>query len=141
MGGGCAPILPCIIRPAGRNTPMNGIGVEGYCCIDTGSRVTIIDLGVMEHLQIEPSSTLGAVALGPASRTAFRAPVFAARMEFPGSNLEPLVLGDFVGAAVQWDEPDLPGKPIIALLGRSALVNYVMIYNGPESSITLIRRT
>jgi len=43
--------------------------------------------------------------------------------------------------AVEWDiEPEIAGKAIIALLGRAALTRYVMIYNGVESTITLIRR-
>jgi len=55
--------------------------------------------------------------------------------------LEPLVLADFIAMRLEWEiTPEIPGKPSIALLGRAALVNYVMIYNGPESSITLIRR-
>jgi hypothetical protein len=35
--------------------------------------------------------------------------------------------------------PEVPGKPVVALLGRAALVKYVVIYDGPKSSTTLRR--
>jgi hypothetical protein len=70
------------------------------------------------------------------------APIFAATVRFPGSNVSELTLADFAGLNSEFgiDDPEIPGKPIIALLGRTALVDYVMIYDGPASSITLIRR-
>jgi hypothetical protein len=131
------PLIACVISPVTGSS--NGMrSVAGHAVIDTGSAITIVDAAVMTELGIEPSGTWGALGLGVAERTRLEAPVYAARLEFPGSILEPLTLRDLPGLAVEWESS--PGKRIIALLGRAALVNVVMIYDGVDGSITLLPR-
>jgi hypothetical protein len=115
--------------------------MHGYAAIDTGTRSSAIDVGVMRALNIQPTGSQG--WLGVTSKRSLNCPIFSASLYFlTSTNMEPLVLADFVGLHLEFgiDDPEIPGKPIIALLGRAALVNYLMIYDGPESSITLIRR-
>jgi len=80
--------------------------------------------------------------LGVTSKERLDAPVFDASLMFPGSNVGELTLADFIVVHLEFgiDDDEIPGRPIIALLGRAALTRYVMIYSGPESWITLMRR-
>jgi hypothetical protein len=143
--GGVAPVLPCIIThpPWARDGALAGPSipeVRGYCCVDTGTKFSCIDVAAMGALGIEQVGTTklqGMTSTEPAN-----VPVFGAMLTFPGSNVEPLILADFIGVNLEWGggTPEIPGKPIIALMGRAALVNYVMVYNGPVSTITLWRQ-
>jgi hypothetical protein len=141
--GGVAPILPCVVTLApwaretlaGRPVPT----VSGYACIDTGTAHSVVDLDVMRALEIPPVGRRRAKAVH--STEIWTAPLYSATLIFPGSNVPDLTLADFIGAHLEWEtDPEIPGKTIIALLGRAALTRFVMIYDGPTSSITLIRR-
>jgi len=141
--GGVCPCLPVTISPAPWvSETFDGPApeVSGWACVDTGTAHPAIDMGAAKRLGLQPCGTRGMQGIVSAER--LDAPLFAATLTFPPNlNLEPLVLCDFLGVHLEWDgDPEIPGKPIIVLLGRAALMRYTVIIDGPTSSITLIRR-
>ena len=56
-------------------------------------------------------------------------------MSFPTLNIPELKMERVVGCELKWQTTD--GKEIIMLLGRDLLRYFLMIYNGPNSTVTL----
>jgi hypothetical protein len=142
LGGARSAFLPCVVTlapgAAGRVARRGGRvpSAVGYCCVDTGTHLCAIDIGVMQRLEIEASDYLR--MYGCSSPELMESPVFPARLMFPGSGMPELVLADFVGMHLLHDGDDYEtgGHPTIALLGRTALSRLVMIYDGGQGSVT-----
>jgi len=142
LGGAKSVFLPCVVTlapgAAGRVARRGGRvpSAVGYCCVDTGTHLCAIDIGVMQRLEIEASNYLH--MWGCSSPEVMESPVFPARLMFPGSGMPELVLADFVGMHLLHDGDDYEtgGHPTIALLGRTALSRLVMIYDGGQGSVT-----
>jgi hypothetical protein len=135
-------LLPCTVTlapGAAARVAETGARVptaSGFCCVDTGSKLSAIDIGVMHRLQIEAWDY--AKLVGCSSREPVQTPLFAARLSFPGSGLPDLTLADFVGAHLGYCEAK--GQPTVALLGRAALSRFTMLYDGVTSTVTFFRR-
>jgi predicted aspartyl protease len=99
----------------------------GKALIDTGASNTSIDdgvaraLGLQIHNQI-PIST-------PSGQTTHN--VYAARLTFPASRLQPIPLLSVAGT-------ELANQGLIALLGRDFLGGKMLIYDGILSQVTLM---
>ena len=73
--------------------------VSGYASVDTGTKFSCVDIAVMEALGIEACGARG--MLGVTSKQRLDAPVFAATLTFPGSNVGELTLADCVGVNLE----------------------------------------
>lgn len=102
--------------------------VSGYALIDTGATFCSVDEQVI--------SGLGGIqfgyemVIGATGGQAVPQPKYAASLSFPGTNLPNITFSDFIGAPLQ-----IAG--IIALIGRSVLSDFVMVYNGPGGHVSL----
>jgi hypothetical protein len=114
--------------------------ISGFACLDSGTKCSAIDIEVMEALAISP---MGTTAMkGVASKQAADVPIFAATLMFPGTNVPDLVLADLIGMHLEWGGiPEIAKEPIIVLLGRSFLMRYTVVIDGPTMSVTLFHRT
>ena len=141
--GGVSPILPVTVTPPPwvSETLAGPVPeLSGYAAVDTGSAHSCVDVDVMAALGLEPCGSRR--AKGMHSKQILPYPLYAATLRFPGSRVADLILADFVGVHLEWEaDQEIPGKPIIVLLGRAALLGYTVIIDGPTSSITLIGRT
>jgi hypothetical protein len=142
--GGVAPLLPCVVMPTPQQIKRHAIAggggqvpeVRGFAMVDTGIRMSAIAVEVMNELGIEPEghkTMFGITSPHPTS-----APLFGASLTFPNADIPDLILRDFLGLNLFCE---IPGKNVIAILGRAALSGFVMVYDGgPQPTITLIRR-
>jgi hypothetical protein len=102
--------------------------VPGYALIDTGAAMCSVDEQVI--------SGLGSIAFGYVMVTgvtggkAVPQLTYPASLSFPGTNLPNLTFSDFVGAPLR-----ISG--IIAIIGRSVLKDYILVYNGLGGHISL----
>lgn len=120
---GLAPTFLAMFHSAGIPVPSP---VTGLALIDTGASVCVIDDDAITGLGITPSGTM---EVSTATGSAIR-PTYAASISFPGTSLPNVNFTDFVGAPI--GEHD-----IIALIGRSVLRHFVVIYNGPGGSVSV----
>ena len=112
-----------MFQSAGRPAPPS---VSGLAMIDTGSAVCVIDEDALTGLGIAPSGTM---AISTASGSTIQ-PTYAASISFPGTSLPNVHFADFVGARLE-------AHGVVALIGRSALQHFVIIYNGPVGTLTV----
>jgi hypothetical protein len=61
--------------------------------------------------------------------------VYPASVTFPGMNVTDLPMERVVGCTLKWKTKD--DQEILMLMGRDLLRWFLMIYNGPNSDITL----
>jgi len=100
--------------------------VAGVALIDTGASVCVIDEAALRGLGIMPSGTMSIYTpSGPSIQS-----TYAASISFPGTPLPNVSFTDFVGAP-------LHAQGIVALIGRSVLRQFVVIYNGPGGSVSV----
>jgi hypothetical protein len=120
---GLAPQALAMFQSAGLAVPPP---VTGLAMIDTGASVSVIDVDALDGLGIAPSGTL---AISTASGSSTQ-PTYPASISFPGTSLPNIHFADFVGAP-------LLAQGVVALLGRSALQHFVVIYNGPGGYVSV----
>lgn len=99
----------------------------GLAIIDTGATMTAVHERALTSLALQPINTIGmGTANGPVTQN-----VYAARIFFPtlGWNLE---LQQVVGANLAGQViPIQPPQPMICLIGRNTLRDWILIWNGP----------
>lgn len=100
--------------------------VTGLAMIDTGTSVGVIDEDALTGLGIARS---GSMAISTASGSTMQ-PTYAASISFPGTSLPNIHFADFVGAPLQT-------QGVVALIGRSVLQHFSVIYNGPGGTISV----
>jgi hypothetical protein len=102
----------------------------GFALVDTGASSTCET--VLTGLGINP---VGQIQISTPSGQSARS-VYPARFAFPGSLIPPI---DFVGiVGVDLRAQAIPNHgPIIALIGRDILQNFILNYNGPGGMYTL----
>jgi hypothetical protein len=99
--------------------------VEGIALIDTGASITSFDKSVAGQLGLNPNGVaMVGTAGGPQQQS-----TYLAAFTFPGTGLRgfehPRVLGcDLTGQTV------MNQQPVIALIGRDVLGQFVFVYNG-----------
>jgi hypothetical protein len=105
--------------------------VQGYALIDTGASSTAVDEKIISGLNIIPIDSI------PTSTPTGhgRSFVYPAKVSFPGLNLGDVRMDRVIGCELNWQCAD--GREVIMLLGRDILKHFLMIYNGPGSSISL----
>jgi hypothetical protein len=106
--------------------------VTGHALIDTGASISGIHLPVLEQLSLLPTDF---IRLEGATGVEEKAPIFPARVSFPGLNLNDVTMNMVVGNQVSFHT--LKGKNIIMLLGRDLLKGFTLIYNGTFNQIIL----
>jgi Aspartyl protease len=100
--------------------------VTGLAMIDTGASVCVIDEDALTGLGIARS---GSMAISTASGSTIQ-PTFAASISFPGTSLPNVHFADFVGAPLR-------AHGVIALIGRSVLRYFIVMYNGPGGAVSV----
>lgn len=120
---GLAPQALAMFQSAGLAVPPP---VSGLAMIDTGASVCVIDEDALAGLGIAPSGTL---EISTASGSSTQ-PTYPASISFPGTPLPNVNFSDFVGAPIQ-------AQGVVALIGRSVLRHFVIIYNGPGGSVSV----
>jgi hypothetical protein len=106
--------------------------VTGYALIDTGASISGIHLPILEQLSLLP---IDFITLQGATGIDDKAPVYPARVSFPGINLNDVPMSRVVGNQVRYQTPS--GKNVIMLLGRDLLKHFNLIYNGTFNQIIL----
>jgi hypothetical protein len=106
---------------------------SGYALIDTGAQNSVVDAKTLAELDIP------AVGTGSFLTTHGIAdlPVYNLSATFPDLQTAPLPLEQVAGGLVR-NEP-LLGKHVIMLLGRDLLEEFVLTYDGPNSTFLLSR--
>jgi predicted aspartyl protease len=106
-------------------------GASGLALLDTGATLTGIDRSVPEALGVPP---VGQVETGTAAGKAKHS-TYPARLVF--TSIPNLILEaqaavgvDLSGLRVQFGQAQ-PPQPIIALIGRDVLSNWLLVWNGP----------
>ena len=99
---------------------------SGLALVDTGATLCSIDEAAVRALGIPP---FGVTSTHTAGGTV-QQNTYPASLSFPGTTLPNIEFADFVGAP-------LAAGGIIALIGRSLLQHFVLVYNGPSGSISL----
>jgi len=105
--------------------------IPGYALIDTGASATAVDEDILQQLSVVPIDLMP-TATPSGDGKSF---VYPAKITFPGLNLTDLAMGRVIGSKLKWQTID--NKEIIMLLGRDLLRYFLMIYNGPGSTLTL----
>lgn len=103
---------------------------KGVALIDTGATNTCVDYTVISSLGVK---SVGVINSGTAGGLA-QMNLFPARLKFPNENLD---LEFTSCAGVSLDGQAALGLPIVALLGRDVLSNFILIYNGPAGMYTI----
>ena len=105
--------------------------VSGYALIDTGASNTAVHEDILKQLSVLPIDSIPhATASGVG-----KAFVYPAQVSFPDLGVPDLKMDRVVGCQLKWSTPD--EKEVLMLLGRDLLRYFLMIYNGPSSSVTL----
>jgi predicted aspartyl protease len=112
------------LASAGQPVPPPQVGLA---IIDTGATMTAVHEAALTALGSRPVSTVNmGTANGPVVQN-----VYAARIFFPttGWNLElqQVVGSNLAGQVI----PITPPQPMICLIGRSTLKDWVLVWNGP----------
>jgi hypothetical protein len=106
--------------------------VSGMALIDTGASITSVDATVFQSLSIPPvgvATTYGVHGPG-------QAPVFPAKLFFPGTMMQGLAFNQVMGCNLRGQQTGSP-SPLIVLVGRDLLQHFVLVYNGPCGMVTL----
>jgi hypothetical protein len=120
---GLAPSTLAMFQSAGLPVPAS---VAGLAMIDTGAAVCVVDQDALTGLGLTPS---GSMTISTTTGSAVR-PTYTASLSFPGTSLPNITFTDFVGAPLQ-------EHGVVALIGRSVLQHFIVIYNGPGGSVTV----
>jgi len=100
--------------------------IAGKALMDTGASITAVDDSIITSLGVQP---VGVTTVHTPSGSA-QQNQYPARFNFPGSGLPQLNVHQTIGSILR-------PQGIIALIGRDALSNVVLVYNGPGGFITL----
>jgi hypothetical protein len=120
---GVSPVLSVVLQSLGREIPDP---VVGWALIDTGATYCAVDEQVVQSLNIPPYGVSESITpAGPANQLNY-----AASISFPGTPLPNINFTDFIGCQIA-------AGGIVALIGRSVLRDFVMVYNGPGGSVSL----
>jgi hypothetical protein len=105
--------------------------VRGMALIDTGAFGTAIDIAVFKRLGIQPFGRVDTVsAHGDGSLQ-----LYPASISFPTLGMEDLPMQQIMGCDLHWRaEKD---TDFMMLLGRDLLKNFLVVYNGKHSEVTL----
>lgn len=105
--------------------------IRGMALIDTGAFATAVDIAVFERLGILPIDKIKtSTPHGDGVSD-----VYPARITFPAIGLDDLQMERVIGCKLQW--PGEKDSDVLMLLGRDLLKNFLMIYNGVHSDVTL----
>lgn len=100
---------------------------SGLAIIDTGATFTAVNEVCLTTLGLQPVNT---VQMGTANGQVTQS-IYAARISFPTTGWD-LELQQVVGANLAGQNIPLdPPQPIICLIGRNTLKNWVVTWNGP----------
>ena len=105
----------------------------GMALIDTGATRSAVDETVITALGVQP---IGVVRVGTAGGMVDQS-LYSAKFSFPGSNLPSMEFAQLTGVNLQGHVVPHLNVPLIALIGRDILSQFVMIYNGPAAGLTL----
>ena len=106
---------------------------SGYALIDTGAYSSAVDESIFRELEIlvvDATDTLTPHGWG-------RSNMFNAAASFPSLGLYQVPLDLVLGCHIRTQTR--AGQDVIMLLGRDILRNFVMVYDGPHSSVTIHR--
>lgn len=107
--------------------------VTGFALIDTGAFATAIDEGVLTGLGLTPIDViLTSTPHGPGKSN-----VYPAEVSFPGLRVVQLPMERVIGCNLNWSAGTATSKTILMLLGRDILKHFLLVYNGPESDVTI----
>jgi len=105
--------------------------VSGYALVDTGASATSVHEPILQQLSVLPIDSIpSATPSGPG-----RSFVYPAKVSFPTLNVSDVRMDRVLGSELNWQTSD--GKTIIMLLGRDLLKYFLLVYNGPGSTLTL----
>jgi predicted aspartyl protease len=107
--------------------------VPGFALIDTGASVSAVDDSVVRQRGAQP---VGIAQVGTAGGQHPQA-VYPARLVFPGTNIPSVEFGQLLGANLAGQMVAGHQGPLIVLLGRDILQQFVLFYNGSTGSFTL----
>jgi hypothetical protein len=132
------PIIPVTIAvpkamqeylsSTGKDTPS---AIRGMALIDTGAFATAVDVAVFERLGISPIDKINTSTPHGDGRS----DVYPASITFPALQLTDLQMERVIGCKLQW--PGEKDSDVLMLLGRDLLKNFLMVYNGVHSDVTL----
>jgi len=109
------------LRQTGQAVPQP---ISGSALIDTGATFSAVDDTLFQRLGVPP---IGLSPTGTAGGPA-QLNVYPARFILPGS----VQVGFSRVTGVH-----LTGQPMIALIGRDVLTSMLLVYNGPQGTVTL----
>ena len=102
--------------------------VPGLALVDTGATLCAVDQSLVAAFGIPPSGyemIQGANLGSPTFQL-----TYPASLSFPGTTLPNISFANFVGLP-------LSSGGIVAVIGRSVLKQFILVYNGPGGFITL----
>jgi hypothetical protein len=105
--------------------------VSGFALVDTGAFATAVDESVFTALGVPPMDKIPT----DTPHGAGTSNVYPASVSFPGMNVTDLPMERVIGCTLKWKTKD--DKEILMLMGRDLLRWFLLIYNGPNSDITL----
>lgn len=109
--------------------------VSGYALIDTGASASAVHEQIFTDFGVQPIDHIPMSTPHTKDKFSF---VYPSKIQFPGLNLhnDPVLsMMRVVGCELKWTTFD--GKEIIMLMGRDLLKNFLMVYNGVQSDVTL----
>ena len=107
--------------------------VAGLALIDTGASLSAVDASTVQQLGVQP---VGIANVGTAGGVQQQA-TYPARFTFPGTNLPGIDFGSLIGSNLAGQIVAGHQQPLVALLGRDLLQQFILIYDGPMGSFTL----
>jgi len=107
--------------------------IAGIALVDTGATMSAVEVTVVQSLGIQP---VGTAVVGTAGGKQMQA-VYPARFSFPGTGLPHIDCSSLFGASLLGISPAGGGQPLIALIGRDILTQFVLVYNGPAATFSL----
>jgi len=123
------PALAAQLQKANQAIPTP---VGGFALFDTGATFSAIDNGVVQQLNLQP---VGVANVGGTAGVNQHS-LFAASLSFPGSALPSILHSRTVGVDLAGHVIKDAGGPLVALIGRDILSQFVMVYNGVTGTVT-----
>ncbi len=105
--------------------------VSGYALVDTGASATSVHEPILQQLSVLPIDSIPSATPSGQSRSF----VYPAKVSFPTLNVTDVRMDRVLGSELNWQTSD--GKTIIMLLGRNILKHFLLVYNGPGSTLTI----
>ncbi|MGD0773817.1 MAG: aspartyl protease family protein [Candidatus Solibacter sp.] len=134
------PVMQVLVEvPSPLAASLNSAGMpipppaSGMALIDTGATRSAVDDTVIKTLGVQP---IGIVKVGTAGGMVNQS-LYSAKFSFPGTNLPAMEFAQLTGVNLQGHIVPHLNAPLVALIGRDILSQFVMIYNGPAASLTL----